>query len=470
MTIWTPDLSEHSGPRYLAIAEAISVAIDRHDLEPGQKLPPQRDLAWRLGVTVGTVGRGYMIAEQRGLVTGEVGRGTFVRSMPSGIPDDGSGAGGGGALLPRDNGNVVDLSLNIAANSWQKEAFAKTLVQVAGDAHIGDAIRYMPSAGHVRHREAVARWIGRRGVDVPADRIMLTCGAQHGLALTIGVLTKPGEPVMVEALSYPGLFDALRLFHRHVEPLAVDEEGVRPDALERHARESGARLVILVPTIHNPTAAIMSEARRREIVAIARRYDLMIVEDDVYGSLAADAPPPLQTMAPERVIYLSSASKSLAPGLRCGWAVMPGEWIGQMIGAGYATAVTQPATHFEVVRRWIDDGVADTLVQRLREELGQRQAIAARILEEFELGRHPASFHVLLYLPGGWRGGPFADAASTRGIRVTPASAFVAPQIAPPRAVRISLAAARDRTQLEESLLVLRDIARGGQSAARAIV
>lgn len=481
MTIWTPDISSHQGPRYLAIAEAISIAIDRQDLEPGEKLPPQRDLAWRLGVTVGTVGRGYMIAEQRGLVTGEVGRGTFVRSETAQIVPPAHGpeggiheidrqSGGGGALLPRDISNMIDLSLNMAVNPWQTAAFAKTLSEVAADAHIGDAIRYMPSAGHIRHREAIAGWIERRGVNVSADQIVLTAGAQHGLALAVSVLSRPGDPMMIESLTYPGLLDTLRLFHRRPEPLAMDEDGVRPDALVRHAKESGARVAVLVPTVQNPTACVMSLERRREIVAVARANDLIIVEDDVYGDLDADAPPTLQSMAPDRVIYLSSASKSLGPGLRCGWAVLPPEWVGQFTGAVYATAVTQPATHFEVIKRWIEEGVAEKLVERLQEELRQRQEIATRVLGEFELSSHPSSYHVLMHLPEGWRGGPFAEAASARGIRVTAVSSFAAAQIAAPRAVRISVAAAENQAQLEEALLILRDIARSGQGAARAIV
>lgn len=497
MTIWVPDLTPFDGPRYLAIAEAISDAIDREELAAGAKLPPQRDLAWRLGVTVGTVGRGYMVAEQRGLVSAEVGRGTYVRSRDMSIdPDDArtaagsSGAATGtgpaslrtpaagvsvprktaGALLPREAGNGVDLSVNMAVNPWQEEAFARTLVEVAGDAHIGDMVRYMPSAGHIRHRRAVAGWLGRRGVVADADQIVLTCGAQHGLAIATAVLTQPGDPIMIEALTYPGLLDTLRLLNRHPEPLPMDDQGVRPDALEKHARDSGARVMVIVPTLHNPTATIVPEARRREIVEIARRLDLVIVEDDVYGNTVADAPPTLQSMAPERTVYLSSASKCLAPGLRCGWIAAPQEWVGQMIGAVYATAVALPATHFELMHRWIADGTADDLVGRLRAELAARQEIAARVFDEFDIGTHPSSFHVLLHLPDGWRGGPFAEAASSRGIRVTPASAFAAPQIAAPRAVRVSLAAARNRVELEDSLIQLRDIARGGVGAARAII
>lgn len=463
MTIWVPDLAGQGGPRYLALAEAIAGAIARGELRPGDRLPPQRTLAWRLGVTTGTVGRAYAVAASRGLLAGEVGRGTYVRAP--------EGSGGGFSVLPPPReGGIADLGVNTAILPWQEEHYARTLAAVAASPGIGDAVRYMPTAGLARHREGIARWLRRRGISTEPDRILLTCGAQHGLALAVAVLTAPGQAVMVEALTYPGLLGALSLMHRKVEPLAMDAEGALPESLDRAAHESGARVAFLQPSLQNPTAAVMSEARRRDILAVARARDLLLVEDDIYGSLLADGPPPLHALDPERVVYVSSASKCLAPGLRCGWTVAPGNLVMRLAEAAFATAVTQGATHFEVLHRWIEEGIAEEITAGLRKEVTARQEIAARVLAGLETVAHPASFHLLLHLPEPWRGGTFADAAGGRGVRVVAASAFAARPATAPRAVRVSISGAETREKLETALGLLKAIIEEGDGGARGVI
>lgn len=468
MTIWYPDLGEAGGPRYLAIAEAIATAIARGELKPGERLPPQRALAWQLGVTTGTVGHAYAVAASRGLVTGEVGRGTYVRD--SGRDGSGRAGGGFGVLAARADEGVIDLAINAAVLPWQEDIFRAGLAEVAASPGIGEAVRYMPTPGLARHRAGITDWLKRRAIDADPDSLVLTCGAQHALALAVAALTEPGQPVLTEALTFPGLLDAIRLMHRRAEPVAMDADGAIPDALDRAARETGARVCFLQPTLQNPTAAVMPEPRRRAIVEVARARGLLIVEDDVYGNLPEAAPVPLRTLAPERVVYVSSASKALIVGLRCGWILAPGELVPRLQGAAFATAVAQPATHFEMLYRWIADGTADDMVARLRREMADRQATAAWLLAGLETSAHPASFHLLLHLPEPWRGTSFVEAAAAAGVRIVAASAFAAQPANAPRTVRISVAGAASDTQLRAALTRLKAVATGDAVPARTVI
>lgn len=462
MTIWIPALPDNAGPRYQAIADAIAAAVAEGELRPGDRLPPQREMAYQLGVTVGTVSRAYSLAERKGLLAGEVGRGTFVRKPGSHV---------GPGMLPPVSDVAVDLGINMACGPEHGAALRDALARLAEAGGLENLLTYMPLGGHPEHRAAGARWISGRGVDVAPEQVVLTCGAQHGLAVALSVVAEPGATVLVESLTYAGVLGTAAFVGRRIAGVAMDEDGMLPDALDMAALRTGAKAAILVPTIHNPTGVVMSEQRRRAIAEVARRRNLVLIEDDVYGLLPEDNPPPLAGMAPERTIYVTSASKSLAPGLRVGWVVAPPKYVPDIARAVFTSTVAQAALTHEVVRGWIDDGTAENLVRTLRGELSARQDIAAKALAGFEWRAHPNSFHLLLDLPEQWTASGFAEAALNRGIRVTPVSAFAVEKATAPNAVRISVAAARDRETLARALETLAEMLRNlGFGPAGAVV
>jgi len=462
MTIWIPDLTHHTGPRYQAIAEAIGTAIREGDLVSGDRLPPQRELAWKLGVTVGTVSRGYTLAEQRGLLSGEVGRGTYVRS---------NGQQGTGKTLATDPDDTFDMSVNTANIAGRDALMAETLREIANNGDLDSLIRYMPTAGHLRHRAALVPWLKRHDLaHANPDAIILTAGAAQGVMMSVGALTAAGEPVMAEELTYPGVIETAHVLNRPLIGLEMDEDGILPDALERAAVDHHAKMAVLVPTIQNPTAIVMPEQRRRDIVAVAERRDLLLVEDDVYGNLPETHPTSLAALAPDRTVYISSASKCLAPGLRAGWMLVPDRFLARLSNAIFATSVAQPALTFEIAARWIESGVADRLVRDLRTEMAARQRVAAEILGDFNYATQDNAFHIWLDLPDRWRGGTFAEAAAARKIRLMAGSAFMTADGPSPRSVRISISRPPDVDILARDLHILRDILLAGPSAGRTMV
>ncbi len=454
MTLWLPRIEDRAGPIYQRIADAITDAVRQGELAPGTRLPPQRDLAWKLKVTVGTVGRAYMLAEQSGLLSGEVGRGTFVKPPAA-----------KSFYRPPSDG-ILDLSINTALSPRHGAMLERALGEIAAQDGIEQLLRYMTWQWQTPHLEAARDFLSEVGIDTVPARIVLTHGAHQGLAAAMAGLLAPGESALAEPLTYPGIIDNARIFGHPLRPVEMDDEGMRPDALDQAAAESGARVVFLQPTIHNPTALTMSEQRRRDIVAVAEKRDLLLVEDDVYGALPARRPPPIAMMAPQRTVYVSSASKSIAPGLRVGWMVAPERFVPVLATSRSALTGPLPGLAFEVARRWIEDGTARELMQILRVETAERQRLASQILAGLDFQSDPAAFHVLLRVPEPWRREDFVASSLARGIRIVPASSFMVGQGTTPHAVRISIGAAPDRPALERALVTLRDLVLAKKAAA----
>jgi DNA-binding transcriptional MocR family regulator len=461
MTGWIPTLERRKRELYLELAEKIAGAIRDGDLKPGEQLPTQRDMADKLGITVGTVGRAYMLVEQQGLISGEVGRGSFVRAPAAAVRRP---------LIEPALENVIDLSVNASLTDFHGESLSRTLVDLSRASGLEQLLRYMTPPWQAAYRATAAEWLAQLSLPIAPERIILTNGAQQGIAAAFAALLEPGEHALSETLTYTGIIDDANRSGHALRGVATDGEGMRPDALDRTAVETGARVVFLQPTIHNPTCTTMSEARRREIVAVARRRNLLLVEDDVYGLLPERRPPPIAALAPERTVYITSASKSMAPGLRVGWVMAPENLVRRLDETRYSMTGQLPSLPFEVARRWIADGTAAEIMRRLRRETAARQAMARQQLAGLAVDGDPAAFHVLLHLAEPWRREDFVQAALAHGVRVVGASAFVIGRETAPHAVRISLAAAHDQPTLATALKILAELAQSRPGVRRAVV
>lgn len=365
---------------------------------------------------------------------------------------------------------MLDLGINMATWRVHGDALAEALQEIGQAQGLEDLLRYMPAAGHTKHQAVGARFMARIGLEMDPGRIVLTHGAQQGLTAVFGALCGPGDTVLAESYSYSGVIENAHLAGVHLEGVALDEEGMIPEALDEAARRTGARVVIVVPTIQNPTAAMMGAERRAAIVRVAEARDLIIVEDDVYGYLLPERPLPIATLAPERTVYLTSASKCLAPGLRVGWLALPERFVERFIDVVYAQTVAQPALCHEIIGHWIENGTADRLTEALRREIAARQSLAMEMFDGLAIRGHPASFHMMLDLPAPWRRDEFVAAALAHGIRINSIASFAVDPARATEAVRISLAAAPDRETLTSALATLRDLALTGPRASRAVV
>lgn len=444
MTNWEPNLGQQRGPLYRSIADALAADIRAGRLPIGTRLPTHRDLAWHLKVTVGTVTRAYAEAERRGLISGEVGRGTFVR--PASTP-------AARALRPEPLGpDFIDLSLNRPQTGEEPALVAQGLRAIAESDELEELLQYQPHAGRMVDRAAGARWITCGGLDAQPDQVLVTASGQHAVASVLSAVTQPGDTVAVESLTYPGIRSAASLLSLRLAPVAMDDDGLAPESLATLCRSGTIKALYTLPTLHNPTATVLPVERRRAVAQIAEANGVALIEDDVYGFLLDAPPPPLASFAPQLGYYITSTSKSLAPGLRIGYVRVPAGAVERVAAALRATVYMAAPLMAALATRWIEDGTAGRLVREKRAETAERQALARSLLRDARLSGHPAAAHVLLALPEAWRAEAFEAAARRQGVGVTAATAFWLGRSNPPNSVRLCLGTPVRRDELGRGL------------------
>ena len=448
--MWMPKLDGRNGPVYRAIADAIDEDVQNGALRAGARLPPHRDLADHLGVTVTTITRAYTEAARRGLTSGHVGRGTFIRGAEA-----------------EDDAGLLDMSVNILMPdqevlNLQPHLFQRRVLpwtQLFG---------YAPKRGHVRHRQILAGWLAEQGLVCHPDHILPTAGAQHGLAVAFQTLLEPGDTLLMEEVTYAGA--RLLAEQRHVKPrpVSMDVEGLRPDALDAACRTTRARVLYCLPRLHNPTSAVMSEKRRRQIAAIAGKYRLTVIEDDVYGFTSAERTP-LAALLPERTVFVTSLSKSLLPGLRAGCIVASPPLIERLVIAVWATMVMVSPVGLDLACSWIEDGTAARIAEWKRREFVARQVMARRLLQRERVQTQPTSPHLWLHLPARWTPETFVASVRARGVVVNASTEFAVADPAP-RCVRLCLGTPKTRASLEQALGHVVDVLGERVPAARVVV
>mgnify|MGYP001585212281 CR=1 FL=1 len=439
LPVWLPRLAVHGGPRFLQIADALQAAMADGSLKPGDRLPPQRQLAAQLNLDLTTVTRAYDEARRRHLLEGRGARGTYVAA-------------------PRiELTSVLDLSMNTPpppAGVDFDDLLKQGLSQVMMGADTALLMTYHLGGGSDSDRKAGARWLEPMFGSLDSAQVVVCPGAQAAIAALILALTKPGDVILTEPASYPGLRTAATQFGRRIVAVEADQHGMVPEMLEQACHQHQPGLLYLNPTLQNPTAITIPEHRRKELTNIAKRCNVRIVEDDPYWLLADAPPPPIATFAPEQVSYISTLSKCLTPGLRVAFVLIrdPHERERFLVALRSFALMVAPLTA-ALATQWILDGSAAALMEGVRKEARLRHWMARDILA----GRYSGTgdgLHVWLELPGYWNSSQLARAADNEGIAVTPAEAFAtsAASSGSVNAIRISLGSIKDRGRLQTGL------------------
>lgn len=437
--MWLPDLQDSALPSYLALVEAISRAIGKGELKSGERLPPQRRLAWALGINPSTVMQAYREAARRHLVSGEVGRGTYVLA-------DSREASLFRLKQPLPPTQSIDLSTNVPVHDGDSDDLARTLERLLGEGRVDALQAYAPAELVLRGRLAGSLWLQQRGLHCPASRVLLCAGAQQGVTAALLALCEAGEPILVEAFTAPGIKAAARQLRLPLHGVAMDERGILAADLDRQVRATGARVLVLTPCLQNPTGSSMDEARRLQVAEVVERHGLWLIEDDVYGALGSQAP--LARVLEQRCLLVTSLSKTVVPGLRLGFLHGPEALLERIDREGHATNWAVSPLCLTLGCEWIEDGTAARRLAWQRHELQQRWRLAARILGPRMPRDREVAPHVWLPAPARF---DLAGACRAAGVEVVPAEVFaVGPAVG--AAIRISLAAARSRAELKRAL------------------
>lgn len=440
-TTWRPRPAPGSGPLYLRLSEGIARDIEAGRLPDGWRLPTVRAVAHRLGVTPGTVSRAYSELRRRGLTSGEAGRGTFVRTSSRAAAFGAETGGGSGS-----GSDVVDLSGNWAAPP--PSALSRELGGVWTHGQLstllGTGLGHDPAALGAEYLDAF-------GLRVPGHRVVAASGGQHALFTALTVLTRPGDRIAVDALANPGVRAAARLLGLRVVPVAHDEDGMRPEALAA----AGAGVVVTSVTLHNPTGVTVSAGRRAELAEVVRAGRLTLVEDDPFGPLAADAPAPISTLAPDRCVYLASTSKAVAPGLRLAFLSCPPRLAARMSSSARASAWTPASPVVDLVHRWLVGGLVTRLAEGRRAESAVRIDLVRELLPAARRCGVGGA-HAWVDLGGEREGTDVSAWARAGGVAVAPDGDFGSAR----PGFRIGLGAPNSRSELARGLHRLADLLR----------
>lgn len=419
MTSFLPSPQDGSSPYYARLADAFEAAMANGRLPPGEKLPPQRHLAFDLGVTVGTVGRAYALLRERGLVSGEIGRGTYVldqRRAGDQPSRDGFALAYSGTRPVDTSSGKLRFDTTAAPDIGQSERIGATLAEVARDLplEVASYSRSMPSDW----RAAGALWLGRNGWAPDVESVVATHGATAAALSVITAMSAPGDRIVFEKLTYSSIARSARLAGRRTVGVEIDSGGMVPDDFERVCAQQHPKLAFLMPTLHNPTLAILSEERRRHIAEIARRYGVWLIEDDLYGSMSDDPTPLVAEFAPDRTFVVGSLSKSVAAGLRGGWVACPPHLAQRITVTHRLLTGGLSFVLAEAGARLVLSGAAEDMRRSSMAEIEARHRIVTEILAGVDVATHRFAPFVWLKLPEPWLSGTFKAAAARRDILI----------------------------------------------------
>lgn len=440
---WIPQIGKSAKPHYVAIADAIESDIRIGRLAPADRLPPQRVLAEQMGLNFTTVARAYVEAQRRGLIESRVGAGSFIR-----------GEAAPAAPRPARRRDLVDLTMNLPPEPQDPELLARMragLEELGGN--LVDLLRYQGFGGSPADKDAAIAWLGRHHrLEAARDRVLICPGAHSALLAALGTLARAGDTICCEDLTYPGARALAAQLGLALVGIPMDGEGIIAEAFEEACERHAPKALYCNPTLLNPTTATISTRRRHALIAVARRHGVKIIEDDAYGSVPVQPPPPFAALAPDITYYVAGLAKCLGAGLRVAYLVAPDNRSVWPLAASLraATVMASPVT-VAIASHWINEGIAEEVLEAIRAESRARQSLAREILPPGSYLTNPEAFHLWVSLPAPWSRSSFADHMRSSGMGVVVSDAFAVSR-PPPEAVRVCLGGVVDREETRHAL------------------
>jgi len=450
-TIWLPRLDPGISVKHQALKSSIRGAIADGTLAAGARLPPVREVAWKLGITAGTVARAYKDLVDATVLAAVVGRGTFV-AEPADLPPPEPEMSFLTEAWPEDEVNLRSAQVADVGQGAVFHRLLTTLPLPAADHYVS----YPTIAADAPLRRELAQWFASdsHGPIAPEDMV-LTSGAQHGMVVLFQALLHGPRPVILtEELAYPGFRHAAALVRASIQGVPFDDEGLLPDAFDAACRETGAQVLCTSAETHNPTTIRTTPARRAAILAIARQHGLQIVDDDCFG-LSSDVAPGYRVLGPERSWVISSLSKTLSPDLRVGVIVTPQGRAGLVRAAAQQQFFGLSRPLVDLVQAAMTSGEARAIRGRMQVFQDRRLAQTRAVLGPYGIVTRDRVPFAWLRMPRGWRASSFLRAAEAHGIRLKAADEFALIDGRAPNAVRLALTGTRSDARFDAALLTL---------------
>lgn len=449
--MWDLKIIDTDKSLYIAVAEALERDIHLGILKPGDKLPTQRELAIKVGVTLTTISRAYAEAERKGLITAVVGSGTFVASDLGKKPYH----------VQQDIEKRLPIEMGILHPLYEAEDDFRHGVNLLSQdqGNLNKLSQYVPPNGLLEHREIGAKWIKRYYMPVEPENVIVTAGAQHGLNCVFSALFDQEDRIAVDYLTYPGIKSAARLNNIILDGVMMDEEGMIPSHLEQLCKRNKIHGIYTVGGIQNPTNYAMSSKRRKEIAAIIKKYQLLLIEDDMYPFLSDNNRETLSQYIPDQSIYLSSLSKAFYIGLRTAFIAAPKRFVSQLSQAIVDSMWMVSPISTELACRIITSGLGDKIVNKKRDELALRVRMFKEIFPDQHFSVRDRSMFIWLKLPKPYTSSAeFEKKAEESGLHVYGADKFSIGHFPVPNYVRLSISSLSSRDEYEKGLFLLHQL------------
>ncbi|WP_241523933.1 PLP-dependent aminotransferase family protein [Oceaniglobus indicus] len=417
MTSWPPDPGTLKRPAYRSLVNAIETAMQTGALKPGDRLPTQRQLAFDLRLSVQTVSRAYSKLIEAGRISGEVGRGTYVRGPRNEVQIP--------FVTRKVSHGLLDMSiLKPVVDHGQENALAEVLRAIARSLPRTVLNARRPAIGTDATSEPLRRWLALCGLNLDDTVVIPTNGSTSAMTVALMTAAQPGDLVLSEDIGHHTLRALARFLGLRLQGVTVNDGGICPDALEAACRAEGVKAVCLMPTGLNPLAFTMTDERRAAIVAVARRHDLAIIENHAWGPLQDAAPPPIAALAPERTLAFTGLSKCLMPGLRMGYLVVPDHLGSAAANRHLVTDWIANPLMSEIAERWFDNGTAERLLHRQRLALADRTGHAVQVLDGIDIRTSSNGLHIWIGCHDAREERAVVDAVRHEGVAVAPAASF----------------------------------------------
>ena len=446
MTILDTLILDSQQAKYLQVATAIENAINDGTLAAGDKLPPQRILSYKLGVTVGTITRAYDELERRGCVNAKIGSGTFVKSDQA-HP----------ALINSPEEAHFDLRSANAPVLNQIDLMQSGLSELSQQPTIlAQCLSYQSEIAFLSQRTRLATWLSHSNMNCDESQVLFTYGGQHAIQLTLQTLCLAGDTVLCEGLTFAGFSACCQLLQLKAIGLEMDHEGITISSLKAAIKQSHPRALYLTPQVQNPTCVQLSLSRRNEIVAICQQHQIMIIEDDVQYLAPEDKLATFYQLAPDLTVYISSFSKTVSGGLRIGYLVTHSALRERMRLTLKANCWTVPTLQIELICRWLEHNKVSQLSEAISRDMKHRHQILEDVLHGFSILSQHSGYNAWLILPPHWRAVDFERFALHNKVLIRAAESFAIGRFPAPQAIRISLCASKTHHELRVALEALK--------------
>lgn len=447
---WKPSREALEKPYYQCIAKMLEQEILSGILPPETKLPPQRELADFLDVNFTTITRAYKLCEQRGLIYGAIGKGTFVSpqaTRPIVISTD------------KITNELIDLGF-VASFEQTNDIVRGVAKQTMDKCYISNLFDYSEPTGIPHHKKAGQCWMNYLGVQTDIEHIAIAAGAQNALAITLTALFQPGDRIATDVFTYSNFITLAKMLHIKLVPVKGDHQGMSPDELDNACRQMDIQGVFLMPSCSNPTTIMISDARKQQLADVIRRRDLILIEDDIHAFLTAglidDYKQPMFELLPDHAIYICGTSRSICSGLRVAYLVYGERFASRISQALFIINVKTSSLDAEIVSDVLNTGKAVEILS-MKKMLAKK---ANQTYDEYFYARqpyeHPYSFYRWLPLRHRVSGAALEEELEQQNIRVYHSSRFLIGQEPTQQYLRIALATTRNCEELRKGLFILK--------------